>query len=96
MAIDNSVYSNVVPSFLFVSLLLESFVPLVNHVNSTLKMIPLMFFEKFLLDNGLGPGKNLVNFLLRLVSFRLFSLQNPTNSTIKDAGTKRCRNVIVM
>ena len=59
-------------------------------------MIPLMFFEKFLLDNGLGPGKNLVNFLLRLFNFFPFSLQNPTKNTIKDPGTKRYRNVIVM
>ena len=75
--------SHTVPSFLFVSLLLESFVPLVNHVNSTLKMIPLMFLEEFLLDNGLGLGENLVNFLLRLVNFCLFDLKNPKNSTVR-------------
>lgn len=68
--------NHVVPSFFFVSLLLESFVPLVNNVNSTLKMIPLMFLEEFLLDNSLGLGNNFVNVLLRLVNFCLFDLQN--------------------
>lgn len=39
-------------------------------------MLPFVFLEEFLLDNGTGLGENLVNFLLRIMNISLFNLEN--------------------
>lgn len=52
-----------------------------------------MFLEKFLLYNNLGLGENLFDFLLRIVNFGLFGLQNnQKNKTINIVCCLFCKS----
>lgn len=65
---------NIVPSFLFVCLLFESFVSLVNHINSSLEMFLFVFLEEVFSNNGTGLVQYSVNLLLGIMNASPFHL----------------------